>query len=52
MSTAALTTMVLAQGFFTFFAVYFLYRVMTTPPKKEPDSYSENDDDEVARQSQ
>lgn len=23
--------------------VYFFYRVLTSPPKREPDSYSEND---------
>ncbi len=51
MNTEALITMVLAQGFFVFFAVYFFYKVLTIPPKQEPDSYSENDD-EVIRQSE
>ncbi|UGU17079.1 hypothetical protein LS482_04225 [Sinomicrobium kalidii] len=44
MNTTALITMVLAQGIVTAIAGYFFYRVLTTPPKKEPDSYSENDD--------
>ncbi|WP_262482324.1 hypothetical protein [Arenibacter certesii] len=36
--------MILAQGVFIFFAAYFFYKVLTTAPKQEPDSYSENDD--------
>ncbi|MDO9511970.1 MAG: hypothetical protein Q7J34_09440 [Bacteroidales bacterium] len=27
-------------------SVYFFYRIYTCPKKQEPDSYSENDDDE------
>lgn len=45
MNSSALTIMILAQGFFVFFAAYYFYKVMTIPPKPEPDSYSENDDD-------
>ena len=44
MNTEALITMVLTQGIVTFFALYFFYKVLTTPPKPEPDSFSENDD--------
>lgn len=44
MNSSALTIMILAQGIFVFFAGYFFYKVLTTPPKQEPDSYSENDD--------
>ena len=44
MNTQALITMVLTQGIVTFFALYFFYKVLTTPPKPEPDSFSENDD--------
>ncbi|MCO6175504.1 hypothetical protein NHF50_10655 [Flavobacterium sp. NRK F10] len=44
MNTAALITMVCAQGIVIAFASYFFYKVLTTPPKQEPDSYSENDD--------
>lgn len=49
MNTEALITMVLTQGVVTFLALYFFYKVLTIPPKKEPDSFSENDD-EVVRQ--
>jgi hypothetical protein len=49
MNTTALITMILAQGTVTFIAIYFFYKVLTTPPKREPDSYSDNDD-EVIRQ--
>ncbi|QYJ68893.1 hypothetical protein [Flavobacterium litorale] len=44
MKTEALITMVLAQGFVIAMAGYFFYKVLTTKPKQEPDSYSENDD--------
>lgn len=44
MNTAALIMMVVAQGIVISFAAYFFYRVLTTSPKAEPDSYSENDD--------
>lgn len=44
MNSSALTVMILSQGVFVFFAAYFFYKVLTTPPKQEPDSYSENDD--------
>lgn len=45
MNTSALITMIAAQGIVTAVAAYFFYRVLTTPPKPEPDSYSENDDE-------
>lgn len=44
MKTEALTLMLFAVCSVTAITVYFFYRVLTTPPKKEPDSYSENDD--------
>jgi len=47
MKTAALITMILTLGIVTIITLYFFYRVLTTPPKEEPDSYSENDDVEV-----
>jgi len=47
MNTTALITMVLAQGIVTCFAVYFFYKVLTIKPKQEPDSFSENDNDEL-----
>lgn len=49
MNTSALITMLVAQGIVISFASYFFYKVLTIPPKQEPDSYSENDD-ELVRQ--
>lgn len=51
MNLTAIITMLLAQGIVISLAVYFFYKVLTTPPKPEPDSYSENDD-VVERQSE
>ena len=44
MKTEAIITMVTAQGIVVIMAVYFFYKVLTTKPKEEPDSFSENDD--------
>lgn len=44
MNTTAIITMVCAQGIVIAFASYFFYKVLTTPPRQEPDSYSDNDD--------
>jgi hypothetical protein len=52
MNTDALITMVLTQGIVTAFAVYFFYKVLTIPPKQEPDSFSENDDENVRQDSE
>jgi hypothetical protein len=49
MNTTAIIVMVCAQGIVFSLAVYFFYKVLTIPPKQEPDSYSENDD-ELERQ--
>ena len=49
MNTTAIITMVCAQGIVVCFAAYFFYKVLTIPPKQEPDSFSENDD-ELVRQ--
>lgn len=49
MNTIAIITMLLAQGTVISLASYFFYKVLKTPPKQEPDSYSENDD-ELVRQ--
>lgn len=49
MNTEALILMILTQGFVLGFTIYFFYRVLTTPPRPEPDSFSENDD-EVERE--
>jgi len=45
MNTSALITMILAQGTVISITAYFFYKVLTMPPKDEPDSYSENDDE-------
>lgn len=50
MNTAAIITMVCAQGTVIGFAAYFFFKVLNTPPKQEPDSYSENDDVLVRQQ--
>lgn len=44
MSSGALTMMLAAQLTVTAFTVYFFWKVLTVPPKAEPDSYVENDD--------
>lgn len=49
MNSTALITMLLAQGTVISLAAYFFYKVLTTPPKQEPDSFTENDD-ELVRQ--
>ncbi|MDC0579386.1 hypothetical protein OAP11_01345 [Bacteroidia bacterium] len=45
MSNSALILMIVVQVSVTLISGYFFYRVLVTPPKPEPDSYSENDDD-------
>lgn len=45
MSTGALIMMIVTQSTFVIITGYFFYRVLTTKPKAEPDSYSENDDE-------
>ena len=37
--------MIVVQVSVTLITGHFFYRVLVTPPKPEPDSYSENDDD-------
>lgn len=49
MNTEALILMIATQGIVISFTLYFFYRVLTTPPRPEPDSYSENDE-EVERE--
>jgi hypothetical protein len=36
--------MISAMGSVTAATTYFFYKVLTAPPKSEPDSYSDNDD--------
>ena len=49
MKTSALITMLSAVGTVTAVTGYFFYLVLSTPPKQEPDSYEDNDD-ELVRQ--
>ena len=44
MKTEALIMLLSAQGVVIAFTGYFFYKVLTTPPRAEPDSYSENDE--------
>lgn len=43
MSTSALILMGSVWTIVTVVTAYFFYRVLTTKPKPEPDSFSEND---------
>ena len=45
MNTDALIMMVTSEVIITAVTLYFFYKVLTTPSKPEPDSYSENDED-------
>ncbi|WP_169737612.1 hypothetical protein [Thermonema rossianum] len=44
MTTSALITMITVQGTVTLVTAYLFWRVLTTPPKPEPDSFADNDD--------
>tara|TARA_Y100000589_G_scaffold328039_1_gene371266 strand:+ start:99999 stop:100160 length:162 start_codon:yes stop_codon:yes gene_type:complete len=44
METSALIMMITVQGTVTLLTGYFFYKVLKTPPKPKPDSFSENDD--------
>lgn len=44
MNSIALIVMISSMGSVTLATVYFFYKVLTTPPKPEPDSYADNDD--------
>ncbi len=44
MTTLALMLMIVVQSLVTFITAYFFYKILKTPPKPEPDSYSENDE--------
>ncbi|MBK8344037.1 MAG: hypothetical protein IPL12_12410 [Bacteroidetes bacterium] len=45
MSSIALFMMISTISVITIVTVYFFWKVLKTPPKEEPDSYSENDDE-------
>lgn len=44
MNTEALIMMLITISAITAVTAYFFVKVLTTKPKQEPDSYSENDD--------
>lgn len=46
MNTIALILMIVTMALVTAATGYFFWKVLVTPPKPEPDSYSENDDQE------
>jgi heme/copper-type cytochrome/quinol oxidase subunit 2 len=43
MNTDALITMLAVQIPVTLITIYFFWKVLKTPPKKEPDSFTDND---------
>lgn len=45
MNTDALIMMISSEVIITVVTIYFFYKVLTIPPKPEPDSFSENDDE-------
>lgn len=45
MSNGALTLMLLVQISVTIVTGFFFWKVLKTPPKPEPDSYDDNDND-------
>lgn len=47
MNSEALVTMLCVQLPVIAITVYFFYRVLTTPPKAEPDSFSDNEGGKV-----
>lgn len=45
MNTSALILMILTQAIVTAFTIYFFVKVLRTPPRPEPDSFEDNDDE-------
>lgn len=45
MNSTALFLMVTVQVLVICVTGYFFYRVLTSPPRNEPDSYADNDDE-------
>ncbi|MHA6246716.1 hypothetical protein ACXYMU_02180 [Pontibacter sp. CAU 1760] len=45
MNTSAFVVMLSTITLVSFLMIYFFYRVISTPPKPEPDSYLDNDDE-------
>ncbi len=45
MNSSALILMICTQVIVTCTTLYFFWRVLKTPPRSEPDSFTENDDE-------
>ncbi len=45
MSTSALLMLVVTEVTVTLFTIFFFWKVLTVPPKPEPDSFADNDDE-------
>jgi hypothetical protein len=43
MNASALTMLLVSEITITAFTIYFFYKVLTVPPKNEPDSFTDND---------
>jgi hypothetical protein len=43
MNTSALTMLLVSEITIAAFTIYFFYKVLTVPPKNEPDSFTDND---------
>lgn len=48
MKPEALITLLLAEGVVIFFTAYFFWKVLTIPPRPEPDSFSDNDNEPLS----
>lgn len=46
MNTSALILMIVVWSSVTFITIYFFSKVLRSPKNPEPDSYSENDDED------
>lgn len=46
MNSSALFLMIATEVIITGITVYFFWKVLRTPPKPEPDSFSENDEEQ------
>lgn len=44
MTTAALLTMIITQSLVTGFTIYFFVKVLRVPPKAQPDSFEEEEE--------
>ncbi len=44
MNTSALIMMISVESIVTLLTIWFFYKVLTTKPKPEPDSFTKNDE--------